>query len=257
MLVRQNSWPLDYELGIIERSFSLPVCDVYNRWKREHFRSYNFFTTFRNIRCLLEKFWTRCKLSHRISWIVKMQKVGRKYIHHKIRLVVTLPSWTLDQRSNSIWWLCKFTNTKLHNEASKQLNVTCFSDCVEHVCMLVESERKYLCMLVSALWRAFQRGVEHDTCGMGHRLLIFSVQYGMVLYSTVHIYKLTLHLGWLPVDSRPVSGILAPAPATPPETSCGTRWTPGDTRGHRRGLIVHTFIISHFILWKSSTTTML
>ena len=114
--------------------------------------------------------------------------------------------------------------------------------------MLVEFERKYLCMLVSALWRALQRGVEHDTCGMGHRLLIFSVQYGMVLYSTVHIYKLTLHLGWLPVDSRPVSGILAPAPATPPETSCGTRWTPGDTRGHQGPHCAHIYYFAvHFM----------
>ena len=57
--------------------------------------------------------------------------------------------------------------------------------------------------------------------GMGHRRP--SSVYSMAQYSTVHVYKVTLHLEQLPVDSEPVPGVLAPTPATP--SSEASWWT--------------------------------
>ena len=71
------------------------------------------------------------------------------------------------------------------------------------------------CMMVSSPLMQGRAG--HDACGEGSQALIFTCTvWHSTVQGTVHVYKVTLHQGWLPVDPEPVhEGELAPRAATP------------------------------------------
>ena len=119
-----------------------------------------------------------------------------------------------------------------------------------------------MCLHVRAAWWALLIAWH----GMGHRRP--SSLYSMAQYSTVHVYKVTLHLEWLPVDSGPVPGVLAPTPATPSsEASWWTRCSPlhyhknckilcfekVSSNQENRSLFYFFLLISMELIWESKT----